>query len=430
MKILGLILGFLITSTLFFGLIMVVAPYSLYERALYVGLDNDFIRFEKANPDLIAPKVRDFSRESENDHHWEVYHFSHFDLPLPAHHREFMLIPVVEEYEDYLSLGGIFYGLNQREFVRFRMGETTPFRINLGLGLVFEMPVFSSFIASKTDEEIWRDLFTLDLELPSPRQFVLFRLKELFSISYHELVYRLSIYELRRNLLPEEAVSLSYYADRGIGVVEIEEEGVNDTQVLREQLDPEVYNEVFFVLAQNHVHRVRLRTHLYEETAQDYRSYLLENLQYRYSNSDSSFPLYARYRSLGHRDRVDQRGMTYLFAGWSHVPDKKEYLREMIHQLERGRSHARHLAPLYQYALRKYETNFSSIEERLIETADQKARRHALEQRGLEREELINREISSEGIEPQGEERIQLFLRRAKSEGIDGDREEPILIEY
>jgi hypothetical protein len=412
------------------SVLLVMAPYALYERALYDGLENDFIHFGPVNPQLLTPIEREFPSEVRIGHPWEIFHFSTFDLPLPAHHREFILIPSIDEYEDFVSLGGVFYGFNQREFVRFRIDQTEPFQLVRGQGMVFDLPVFSNRVAQRSTSQLWQDVFTLDLRLPSEKTFVWSRARELWAIPYHELVYRLVIYEMRRALFPEETSSISYYRDKGFGVIEIEEEGVNDTQVIRESLEPEVTNEIIFLLANNHLHRLRLRTHLYEQTAQDYRAYLFENLRYRYSNEDASFPLYGQYRSLGVKDRADQRGMTYLFAGWSHVPERREYLREMIQQLERGRSHARHLTPLYQFSIRKYGTNFSSFKDRLVETADQRARREALQVREQEFEELVSREISSDVKEPEGEDRIHLFLRRAKDDGHNDDRQERILIEY
>src|SRR5690554_4481514 len=76
-------------------------PYVLYERALISGMDNDFLEIKGApNEAWLAPvAVHHEPLEGQHFEKWEMFHFSHFELPLPVHHQEFMLIPLIEEYE-------------------------------------------------------------------------------------------------------------------------------------------------------------------------------------------------------------------------------------------------------------------------------------------------------------------------------------------
>lgn len=154
----------------------------------------------------------------------------------------------------------------------------------------------------------------------------------------------------------------------------------------------------------------------------------MQGLTYKESISgDSSVPVYSEYRELSYNRRVDQEGMLYLFAAWSHEFKKREFLKEMIQFLERGEEKTMQLAPLYKFAYKKFGSTFS-LKDKLKEDAKSRLERKIKEEleEELRREKLNNAEIDDSRFE-NDEIKIEYFLDKAK-EGKDSDENEDVLV--
>ena len=57
---------------------------------------------------------------------------------------------------------------------------------------------------------------------------------------------------------------------------------------------------------------------------------------------------------MNYQSRIDQEGMIYLLATWSHIPNDKNVIREMIQFLEKGKGNLLFLQPLYNYSYKKF----------------------------------------------------------------------------
>lgn len=411
--------------------VVLFAPYHIYYTALQEGIESDFIVMDIPKTGFIDPSPLNLTKNFElyeDPKLWKNFHFSNYLLPLPIHHPAFMVVPLVEGRKDLdIEFGAVFLGLDNKEYVRFKTDQAPTFRVDLEAQKIFELPIFKTIIFSKTERELWDDLFELKLSLPLRSGGIFDYLNNLWEIPYSQLVYNLFILQMRHQIFPEQAVGFSYYSEKDIALFEIHEEGVNDTALFSKGLDPEYRNEIALMFNKGQLYQLRLRTLYNNTTAQFYRYQFLETLEYKHSVESSAVPIYASYKNLEYRQRIDQAGMVHLFSAWTHIPKKEEYLIEMIHFLERGRSEYRQLAPLYEYAYRSFGSTFSSRPANLRESADQKMRRVLREKAVIDREVETTREISSEGIQLKGEERLQFILQKAKDQG---DEEESwILVE-
>jgi hypothetical protein len=430
MKTIAIIVFVLTVTMAISGVYLAGYPYKLYGEVLESGIESEFFSTEKVPDYLLAPKSwRPIESVDPVFTKFKTFHFADYDIPLPVHHQEFMLIPVIEEYEQWLSLGALFLGLNRREYVRFRVDNPKPFNANNPKGKIFEIPLLQTTYLGKSEWQFLQDVFSMDIRLPERSYSWWERHKYFSEITWADLVYRLKILEKRQSIFPDSAKGFDWDERHQLGILYLEEFGINDTKVLADQLDPEVSNEMVIMYNNGNLHRLRLRTHLYERTSQHYRELFYQTLRYRESTKESSFPIYAQFKSLSRKDQLDQLGMIYLFSAWTHIQEE-EYLRGIIQNIEQGRSALHHLSPLYNYSYRRYGTNFSGFAESLRETEDRKARRLHYEKLQTDRSALESKELIFDPDRLPANERLQHFLREAIDQKLNVDDDELMLIQY
>ena len=151
---------------------------------------------------------------------------------------------------------------------------------------------------------------------------------------------------------------------------------------------------------------------------------------YKASSVDSAIPIYAQYKNISYNRRIDQQGMTYLYAAWSHDLNNREYVRVIIMFLERGKSNLKFLKPFYEYAYKRFGSNLSSGNDALMETAEEKLKRRVKE----ELEEEVKKEEQKKNAQFEGnfgspEEKIKYYLQKAKENKVNSDDKEKVLIQ-
>ncbi len=260
----------------------------------------------------------------------------------------------------------------------------------------------------------WIDLFLKDYtqeKYPTPAMGTLWNP---FEIPMAHMVYDLFILKSRERFFPSDTLSIRYWEKKDFGVTE-----VIDAQTKADK--PKQFREEYvFVLNENRVYRVMLRTRLEDFAAERYRQKFLKSLEFKASHPDSSIGLYSTYKKLSYPDKLSPTGFTYLYAGLSHKKSSREFLREMIQFLERGKNDRVFLAPLYDYAYNIYGSSFSKDMKNLKEKQSEKLRRKISEEAQkesirLRREEFVEQRDSFESEE----EKIKFYLQKAKDSGVD-----------
>jgi len=411
----AIILFFLILVTLasasFLG---AFAPYHFYNRALYSGMESKFFSVEKTSDIIHKGSYYNIdpmkSVSSEATDLWEVFHFSEFEIPLPVRHPMFVMIPLIEYRRDRPILGAKFKTRGGTEVSSFKVLESFKFDRRVEHHKIFELPFFKNYLLKIEDKVLWKDLFTKDLNLPKGNFKDKEYWKKLWNISYQELVYNLYILQMRSEFFPKNARNLSYYTNKSFGVIHLVDEAKVDLG-----LEELFRSELIYVYRDGFIHKLLLRSRFENVIGDSIRKRIMNALEYKANDEASAIEIYARYKALSYYKRVSQEGMIYLYSGWSHVTDKKEFMKEMIQFLERGNNSYEYLAPLYRYSFKKFGTNFSILKDNLKESEAEKLKRKTLEEEKNQDEKITNTQTSDvEGEFESEDKKVEFFLKKAK----------------
>lgn len=384
-----------------------MAPYHIYTLTLTEGVDTKFLSMSSSKKELLDGDLISFKNPANLDGSeglFTLFHFSNFIIPLPVNHPAYSMIPSIKIEQQQLKLGASFQDSKGRELFSFMSERVTPFTMNNGEQKIFLLPYFRNYITVKTNEEIWKDLFSKKLSLPATSGKSFFEsLNVLKKISYSDLVYNLYLLYNRHLLLPKNLTHIYFNPETQMGLIDLPSE------------DPkEKVEEVVFV-NNGLMYGIKFRTKFQSPAAMSFRAKMLLDLGFKTSNTDSSIPIYAQYKNMPYRNRVDQMGMTYLYAAWSHDLENRDFVRVIILFLERGKENYKFLQPFYDYAFKKFGTNLSSNNDVLEESANEKLKRKMKEELEAEAKKAAEEKtLKNEGQFTNSDEQINFYLQKAK----------------
>jgi hypothetical protein len=401
------------------GFLIAIAPYHIYTLPLTEGVNTRFLVMSPTKSvlydgeELDTEQIKDMNDEGL----YNLFHFGHFELPMPLNHPLFELIPIIKIERLSPRLGASFQNGKNIELFSFMMER--PFKLETVTGdqKLFILPIFKNFIGRKSNEEVWGDIFKKKLSLPSNAGRSFFEsLNTLKNVSYNDLVYNLYILYNRRFLIPEATLRMSYYRDLKLGMVELPSA---DSRVLIEKV---------FILEKGIIYPLLIKTRKTDIQAMNFRKKLLQEIKFKNSTTDSAISLYAKYKQIHYGQRIDQQGMTYLFSAWSHDLENRDFVRVIILFLERGKLNLKYLKPFYEFAYKKFGSTLSSDNYYLTETSAEALKRKVKEE--LETEIKIESEkmLKTNGdVFTNSEEKIKFNLQKAKDKNINADEEEKSL---
>lgn len=414
-----------------FCLLIAISPAMLYLHAVSEGLDFDLIKIKKEEVasfrkgetfKIDRPDVEEMKQGSA----WKVFHFSHYKMPFPFRHPMFLFIPLIQYETRPLSLGVKLLSIDRKKTFNTLLVKK-PFKFVLPYDEVklFTLPIFRNYISRKSQEEIWQDMFHKDTNILPENELNMFftqkapifnRLKAILTISTtfwqlgaKKLVYRLFLLKLRNKYLPKNQLSSSYYSKKKLGIIELEYK------------DKNYRKEIVYLIENGIVYSIELLTHKWSLESKDFRNRFFSVIDYKEDSENQAELIYSEYKKLKYYERIDQEGMIFLYSAWSHVTENREFLREMIQFLERGKDNTIHLTPLYEYAYRKFGTTLSTKDELLKEDAESKLKRKMDEEieedmrKGASGGEYFEQNFESK------EAREKYLLKKAKQDGEDID---------
>lgn len=399
-----------------------IAPYHIYTLTLTEGVNTRFLVMRPSAPVFYdGQDVHLIHTENENTDKqlYREFHFSNYLMPLPYNHPIFFLIPTIKNESTGARLGGSFIDGKNTELFSFMQERPYKLETISGDQKIFLLPLFKNHISRKSEEEVWRDLFSKKLSLPSNVGKSFFEsLLALREVSYNDLVYNLYILYNRTHLFPANTKKMSFNKATNQGVLELESD------------DSKFRVERLFLIEKGMIYSMTIRTHKGNSYAENYRNRILSEVKFKNSTTDSAIPIYAQYKNISYGNRVDQQGMTFLYSAWSHDLANREYVRVIILFLERGKSNLKFLKPFYEYAFKKFGSNLSADNEFLLETPEEKLKRKMKEE--LEGE--IKKEESSttskfEGSFSNPDEKIKYYLQKAKEGKTNSDDSEKVLLQ-
>lgn len=393
--------------------LMAIAPYHIYTLTLTEGVNT---RFLKMNPTQSIFYDGSTMEEPEyklmNDQAlYETFHFSHYELPMPINHPVFSLIPQIKIETGAPRLGARFLNSKNAELFSFLLEKPYQFETTSDQQKLFVLPFFKNYIDDKPNSEIWGDLFEKKLSLPSNEgKSFISSLSVLSEVSYRGLVYNLYVLYNRKFILPADTKKFYFYKDKNIGIAELPSE------------DPNVLVEKVFLIEKGAIYPMVIRTRITDLSAKNFRAKFLRELRYKMSTTDSAIPIYARYKQIPYNYRVDQQGMTYLYAAWSHDIDNRDFIRVIVLFLERGYSNLKYLQPFYDFAYKKFGSSLSSESGYLNETAGEALKRKMSEELASEtkkEEEMGKDKIDGKFATP--DDKIKYNLQKAKDNKVNSD---------
>lgn len=381
--------------------LFLMAPYHVYSVAITEGLNSRFLKLDATNIAVLDAKVMaELPVDRLDDDLFQTLHLSYFELPIPMNHSLFIKIPQIRVISQNPYLGSKFLNGNGVELFSYQL--EAPFRVELSEDQqnLFTLPIFKNYIDKKKLDEKWQDIFSRSLALKDEGK-VIKEADRLKKHTFFELVYNLYILYNRKGFVPIETKNISYYEKNRLGVVELHQ---NDKKILQERV---------YYLKDNTIYPVLIRTRINDKNAMNFRSRFINQIAFRESDKDSSVAIYAKYQSLKYKKRLDEDGMYYLFAAWSHDLSNKEYIKFIIYFLEKGRDNQQYLTPFYDYTFKHFGTNFSKDGSSIMETAKEGLIRKIGEDtqkelKEIEKETKVKDEFTDEN------EKIFYHLNRAK----------------
>jgi hypothetical protein len=403
--------------------LFVIAPYHIYTLTLTEGVSTRFLVMKPSLPVFYDGQEfifkKDLGNAREETGLYTNFHFSNFQMPLPVNHPLFSLIPTIKIESSGPRLGGSFFDGKSTELFSFMLEKSYKLETISGDQKLFLLPIFRNHISRKLEEDVWRDLFSKKLSLPSNVGKSFYEsLLTLRKVTYNDLVYNLYILYNRNHLFPPNATRISFDKASSHGLIELPSD------------DPKYLTERLFIIEKGIIYSMTIRTKIDNASAEHFRERVLRETTYKNSTIDSAIPIYAQYKNISYGRRIDQQGMTYLFAAWSHDLANREYIRVIIVFLERGKSNLKFLKPFYEYAYKKFGSNLSSENDVLLETADEKLKRRMKEELEgeVKKEEQVNNP-KFEGNFSSPEDKIKFYLQKAKETKTNSDDSEKVLIQ-
>ncbi|MBP9679945.1 MAG: hypothetical protein KBD76_00955 [Bacteriovorax sp.] len=409
----------LFVVTLFF---VAIAPFHIYTLTLTEGVSTRFLTMKPSSLALYDGHdfhLANITHGGGDNALYAPIHFSNFILPLPINHPSFTFIPNIKMDGSGPRLGASFLDGKRNELISFMIERNVKLETTLGEQKIFQLPVFKNYILRKGHEEFWGDLFSKGLSLPASGKGNFFEsLLILRKVSYSDLVYNLYVLYNRTHLLPADTMKISFDNESKHGLVELVSP------------DPLYRLEKLYLIDQGIIYSLKLKTKIGHEGAEHFRNKLLKETRFKNSTTDSAVAIYAQYKNISYEQRVDQMGMSYLFAAWSHDLLNKEFVRVIILFLERGKSNLIYLKPFYEYAYKRFGSNLSSENEYLMETPDQKLKRQMHDElEGEVKKEELSNTPKFEGSVNDPNEKIKLNLQKARENKNNSDDSEKMLLQ-
>ncbi len=404
------------------GCLIAIAPYHIYTLTLTEGVQTRFLEMKPSpgvfydGQDFVYSQIENANIDKAL---FATFHFSNFEMPLPFNHPIFSLIPTIKIESTGPRLGASFVDGKSSELFSFMLEKAFKLETISGNQKLFLLPIFKNHIARKSEEEVWHDLFSKKLSLPSNFGKSFYEsLLTLRKVSYSDLVYNLYILYNRAHLFPSNILKIAFDPITKHGLIELPSN------------DPKLKQERLYIIEKGIVYSLTIVSKNDNEAAENLRNRILKETVYKSSTADSAIPIYAQYKNISYGRRIDQQGMMYLYAAWSHDLTNKDFVRVIILFLERGKSNLKFLKPFYEYAYKKFGSNLSSDNEFLLETASEKLKRRMkedLESEVKKEEQILAPKYDGKFDSP--EEKIKYNLQKAKEGKINSDDSDKVLLQ-
>lgn len=315
---------------------LLVSPYYFYKEALEGRSLGDFYVQNRDIKELLKPKLYDEIKLNDQklSNLWQEFHMGDLVIPLPVKDPLYEVIPILELDNNQSNMFGVsFLGTDKRELFKVMFVKNKQNQNRLNGQKLFTLPIIQKGLLSYSEEEQWRDLFEKEYSD--------------WNVSFSEMIRGLYILDYRAHFFPLQMLSFGKIKGAPYSLIEVASS------------DLDYICEYIFTRHMGAVYSAILYTRKDSTEAKDVRDKILSGLKFRPDSPSLSKIIYNEFMALSYHERIDQKGMLYLFSALSHDPEVN-YVKEMIEFLERGERNDFKLKALYKYAYQKYGRTFSS----------------------------------------------------------------------
>lgn len=387
-------IGLIFTSLIIFGAgALFVSPYYFYSKILKNEFYGNWYALTDLKQKHLKPKglveVQDSTIASGDL--WRKFHLIDVMIPMPVRNPFYYASPVLKYIPDTkkTEIGLKIYDAKEREISKIYFMQNKLFPSDLNGQKFFQLPLVKKHLKSISQQKIWKDLFTKQLEE--------------WNIPFADMAYNLYLLHLRTKLLPDKYKSFGLVKETNTAIIELESK------------NKDYITELLLTKTRGVIYSFVLISEIGNEESQLLRQKFLKETQFQGGSVHLSDILYREFKGLGYDRQIDQEGMMYLLSAWTHSPNNKDYIREMIAYLERGERTQRQLESLYAYAYSRYGETFSTKGVEGLQISDNLDFQRKLElEKKADEEKLKNKKIVIEEKKLTKEQELELMLKRAK----------------
>lgn len=338
MKKIILSLIFLLPISLILVSLAAAYPFYVYNQTLKGEYTGDWYQVKNYRPELLTPqkatKLEDI--DMSNEDLWSRFHFMDVVIPLPVKNPFYNITADIKYNEKfkYNNLGLIVLGTDNKELLKIYFNQNSSMPSVIKNQKLFKLPIAKKIIESKTESQVWKDLFARELKH--------------WNVGVEEMIYHLYLLELRSRLLPKDIASYSIISDTDSAIIEL---------VSRNK---DFKTELVLTRSRGFIYSYLLVTKLKDDESLKLRRRLLSGIKFRGGSEYLSRIIYQEFKNLDFNEKIDNLGMLYLLSSWSHNQENESLVKEMITNLQRGSTTQLQLVPIIEYSYSRYgRTNVS-----------------------------------------------------------------------
>ena len=394
-------------SVLFFVTVLIVLvgfslvmPYYYYNKFVNSGHSNKWFGVRDYTTKILKPlPAEDFEKvATPNEQLWRKFHFGDLNIPLPVKNPFYYVTPILQfqEKSKTTDFGLSISSPSGRKLLDVYYLANKSFPNFLNNHDLFQIPILARQIKEKTNEQIWKDVFTKEIGD--------------WNIPYSEMVYNLYLLEFRSKMMSSKVEEFQFHPKTNMASFKLE------------YFNKDYVNELIITKRGQQLFSFILISEKNDADAKILRSKLIHEIEYIKSTPGLSDIIYNEYKALDFRDQIDHKGMLFLLSAWSHTPNNEELIKEAIASLERGRDNENVLEALYKYAFERFGKVFTSRKIKGIELPPEILLKRNIELENQRNKKKMIRPSIAEPVQTTIEDEYQNIIDKAKKSNRVDDR--------
>lgn len=369
MRMIILIIIFVV-GLIFTGLtVSFITPYYLYNKAVNKNFKSKWFSLDVYSKEFLRPDLNiPFKKLNlPNPEFWQKFHFGDLHIPLPVKNPFFFVVPNLDYNKKTrrTKFGISILNSSNEKISEIFFLPNGRFPNYIGEQEVFELPLVRKQIVNRSNDEIWKDVFSRDISE--------------WKIKTEDMAYNLYLLEFRSKILKSNTKTFGFL--EGIDKVLIDVEYPNKdytAELVINKRGDKLYS--FLIVSRKENDEAKL-----------IRYKFINDMDYIESTTSLSDIIFREFKSLSYADQIDHTGMLYLLSAWSHNDSKKALIEQSIFFLERGDRNQNQLKSLYKYYFDRYNKFFSKKKVKNLQMGEElELQKNILHERAEENKRLQN----------------------------------------